>query len=85
MEISKSNSLILSSLLEVTKKAQLFQGENQQLVEDLKKISKKIVKTHLRGNIFKKYQEMVGTSDEQMNLEEDSDNDNKADLIMKKV
>ena len=28
---------------------------------------------------------MIGTSDEQMNLEEDSDNEVKAELIMKKV
>ncbi len=28
---------------------------------------------------------MIGTSDEQMNMEEDSDNDIKADKIMKKV
>jgi hypothetical protein len=28
---------------------------------------------------------MIGTSEEQMNLEEDSDNEVKADLIMKKV
>jgi hypothetical protein len=31
-ETSKNNSLILSSLVEVTKRAELFQGENQQLV-----------------------------------------------------
>ena len=64
MEMSKSNSLILSSLVEITKRAEMFEGENQELVEGLKKISKKIVRTHLRGNIFKKYQEMIGTSDE---------------------
>ena len=28
---------------------------------------------------------MIGTSDEQMNMEEDSDNDIKAEKIMKKV
>ena len=39
--------------MDVTKKAEHFSSENQQLVNDLKKISKKIVKTHLRGNIFK--------------------------------
>jgi hypothetical protein len=57
------------------------------LVEDLKKISKKIVKTHLRGNIFKKYHDMIGMTEDMINQEEeiDSDNDNKAELIMKKV
>ncbi len=88
LEMSKNNSLILASLIEITKRAQTFEGENQELVEDLKKISKKIVKTHLRGNIFKKYKDMIGITDEQLDQEEeeeDSDNENKAELIMKKV
>ncbi len=54
-------------------------------MSDLKKISKKIVKTHLRGNIFKQYQDMVGTSDEIMNLEEESDDELKADKILQKL
>ena len=57
--MSQNHSNILTSLIEATEKATHLSKDNQQLATDLKKISKKLVKTHLKTSIFNKYKDLA--------------------------
>lgn len=58
-EMARNHKIILKSLVEVTQKAESLSSDNEQLADDLRRISKKLVKTHLKTSIFNKYQDMI--------------------------
>lgn len=57
--MAQNHKTIVKALLEATTRASNLSGENTQLVQDLRKISKKLVKSHFKTSIFNKYEDQA--------------------------
>ena len=71
--MATDNSTILTALLDVTQRVNELSSDKQALVKDLKRISKKLVKTHIKASIFKKYEDFLsgGETEDDLDLKAD--------------